>query len=197
MLSRAELRQHMRRQRLVLSSRQRRHYAEQLCSRLIRQRIYRNSRRVALYFSHQGEMDLAPVMHDAWKMKKHIFMPVLDSISTNRLRFAPYEERDPVCLNRFGIVEPGHGPGHFIAASRLDLIVMPLVAFDDGGNRLGMGGGYYDRTLSFLCNRTRWRRPKLIGVGYEFQRVAHLENEPWDVAADMIITEAAVYSPVV
>lgn len=140
-------------------------------------------------------MDLAPVMRVARKMKKHIFMPVLDRLSSNRLWFAPYEENDPLSLNRYGIAEPDHGPRHFFAAAQLDLIIMPLVAFDDQGNRLGMGGGYYDRTLSYLCNRVYWRRPKIIGVGYEFQHIEHIKSESWDVAVNKVISETSVYGP--
>jgi 5-formyltetrahydrofolate cyclo-ligase len=75
----------------------------------------------------------------------------------------------------------------------LDVILMPLVAFDGQGNRLGMGAGYYDRTLAFLRHRRHWRKPRIIGLAYEFQRMPALPAEPWDVPLDGIITEAGFY----
>ena len=69
---------------------------------------------------------------------------------------------------------------------------MPLVAFDMRGNRLGMGGGYYDRTFAYLLNRRRWRRPILIGVAYEFQGVDSLTTRPWDIPLHGVATEAGL-----
>jgi len=77
----------------------------------------------------------------------------------------------------------------------LDIALVPLVAFDDYGRRLGMGGGYYDRTFAYLRHREHWRRPKLIGVAFEFQRVAELPAQPWDVPLDGIITEKGLLLP--
>jgi 5-formyltetrahydrofolate cyclo-ligase len=78
-------------------------------------------------------------------------------------------------------------------ARELDLILLPLVAFDESGQRLGMGGGFFDRSLAFLAWRQHWRKPHLIGLAYDFQKVAALPREPWDVPLDAVVTDQNVY----
>ena len=87
----------------------------------------------------------------------------------------------------FGIQEPAGGP--IRAARNLDIILTPLVAFDSAGNRIGMGGGYYDRTFAFLKRRTTWRKPKLIGIAFGLQEVDAVPVDTWDVPLDGILTE--------
>ena len=77
----------------------------------------------------------------------------------------------------------------------LDLILAPLVGFDTHGNRLGMGGGYYDRTFAYLKHRLHWQKPRLIGLAYELQRVADLANHAWDVPLQSVVTEQHIYVP--
>jgi 5-formyltetrahydrofolate cyclo-ligase len=105
------------------------------------------------------------------------------------MRFAAYQPGMRMALNRFSIAEPALPRAELLAAECLDLIIMPLVGFDAGGNRLGMGGGFYDRTLAFLQHRGRWRRPLLFGLAYEFQRVDGLQPRCWDVPLDGVITD--------
>ncbi len=93
--------------------------------------------------------------------------------------------------NPFGILEPSAGP--FIDARSLDLVLTPLVAFDDRGIRLGMGGGFYDRCFKFLRIRTAWCKPKLVGVGFEHQHLPSIRAASWDVRLSCAITEAAKY----
>ena len=78
-------------------------------------------------------------------------------------------------------------------ARQLDVVIAPLVAFDESLNRLGMGGGYYDRTFAFRKRARVLRRPVLIGVAYSFQRVDRLQPENWDVPLDVVITEKESY----
>ena len=96
-------------------------------------------------------------------------------------------------LNRFGIQEPACSPRHWVRAWQLDLILLPLVAFDESGNRLGMGGGFYDRSLAYRQSRTHSRRPRLIGLAHELQRVEQLATNSWDIPLDMIATEKRVF----
>ena len=70
---------------------------------------------------------------------------------------------------------------------------MPLVGFDEAGYRLGMGGGFYDASLAYLRRRKTWRKPYLVGVGYECQRIARVPRDPWDVPLDAVLTESRVY----
>ncbi len=92
--------------------------------------------------------------------------------------------------NRYGIAEPATADAR--AASGFDLIFVPLVAFDDRGARLGMGGGYYDRVLAFRQRRHAWRRPRVVGLAYSFQELDHIDLRAHDVRLDAVVTERGV-----
>ena len=106
------------------------------------------------------------------------------------MRFAELEPGAALSANFFGIMEPNLGAK--IDPRELDLVLTPLVAFDDRGVRLGVGRGYYDRTFKFLRHRSHWRRPKLLGVAYELQRVGPLTPSSWDVPLWGVVTETQV-----
>jgi 5-formyltetrahydrofolate cyclo-ligase len=96
-------------------------------------------------------------------------------------------------LNRYGIPEPARYRDHLLPARRLELVIAPLLGFDCACHRLGMGGGYYDRTFSFLNQRRHIHRPLLIGLAYELQRIESLDPQPWDVRLDAVVTENRTY----
>jgi 5-formyltetrahydrofolate cyclo-ligase len=73
-------------------------------------------------------------------------------------------------------------------AKQMDLIFMPLVGFDKNKNRLGMGGGFYDKTLSFKLKSKNYQVPKLFGLAFDCQEVDYLDSKPWDVPVDGIVT---------
>lgn len=156
-------------------------------------RVFRNSTRIGLYLPNDGEMDPLPLLHRAWSMRKRCYLPVLDPIGSNRLWFMPYRAGDALTPNRFGIPEPAHAARTRVRADALNLILAPLVAFDRHGHRLGMGGGYYDRSLDFLRRRRYWRRPLLYGIAYEFQRVPALRAAVWDIGLDGCFSEERRY----
>ena len=109
------------------------------------------------------------------------------------MRFARYRPGDKLVRNRWGILEPDWRPGRWVSARRPSVVLTPLVAFDGGGNRLGQGGGYYDRTFAFRNAARRWRRPLLLGLAYEFQQVGKLEAKPTDVPLDAVITAGQIH----
>ncbi len=189
---RSKLRRLMRRQRRALSAQQRRCASRKLERQLGRHPLFLNSRHIAFYLPNDGEMDLGPLIKRARAMGKHCYLPVLSPLYHNRLWFAPYHSDGKLQRNRFGIPEPALNWSHMRPAWSLDLILMPLVAFDSDGNRLGMGGGYYDRTLAYLTRRRHWRKPHLIGTAYSFQQVDALPHAAWDVPLQGISTESTV-----
>ena len=189
MTSRDSIRKTMRDRRRSLSPAQRSLAAEKFADHFSTSRVFLNSQRIAFYMANDGELDPAPLLFIAWSMGKSCYLPVLTANHDKSLLFAPYEPGDPVAYNRFGIPEPDIAARHRVKARNLDLIVMPLVAFDNKGNRIGMGGGYYDRTLGYLKDRHSWQRPKLVGVGYEIQRVKSIDSQSWDVPLRYIATE--------
>jgi 5-formyltetrahydrofolate cyclo-ligase len=176
----------MRRRRRTVASADRRLAAERLAAALIGSPLFRRSRHIAAYLANDGELDLASTLVRARAMRKQLYLPALHG---QRLWFFPYREDTPLAPNRFAIPEPALHPTLRRAPNVLDLVLMPLVAFDLRGHRIGMGGGYYDRTFAYLLGRLEWRRPKLIGIAYDFQQTDAIEARHWDVPLDGIATE--------
>lgn len=192
--SRAEIRRQIRLKRRQLTEAQRQHASQAIATNLGHTHLFHNSRRIAGFLSNDGEPDMTPLMQLAWRHKKQWHLPVIGMPNLNRLWFAPYAEGDALAINRFGIGEPVTPLHQGTRSFGLDLVLMPLVAFDEQGNRLGMGKGYYDRTLEFLQRRNHWRKPRLVGIAFEFQKHDELPPQPWDVPLDAVITEQSVYN---
>lgn len=159
---------------------------------LVRQPSFRKARRIGVYLANDGELDVALLVRRAWSMGKACYLPVLRDRPDVTLHYAPYRPDTRMLPNRFGIGEPDVPRRLLLSVRNLDLLLMPLVAFDAQGNRLGMGGGYFDRTLAYHRRHTHWRRPRLLGVAFAFQQVASLSCEPWDVPLDGVVTERGV-----
>ena len=183
---RQALRREMRRRRRALSPHQRAEAAERLARHLRGHPRLHFARRIGLYLPNDGEIDPRPGLAGGGR-RRNLFLPLLDPMSAGQLRFCHWRRRDRLVSNRYGIDEPAHGIRRTVPVWSLDVLVMPLVAFDSQGGRLGMGGGYYDRTLAAW---RRWpRRPLLVGVAYQFQRVPTLPVAGWDIPLDMVITD--------
>ena len=189
--SRSILRNRMRMQRRTLTPAQQREAAHRLAHRLGHSGLFRRSRHIAFYLANDGELDPHILLQRAWDMGKTCYLPVITPGLS--LWFAPYAKGDPLAINRFGIPEPARPGLALVSARVLDLILTPLVAFDDQGHRLGMGGGFYDRSLSYLRHRRAWRKPRLLGIAYELQRIASLRAEAWDVPLDGVATDKKLY----
>jgi 5-formyltetrahydrofolate cyclo-ligase len=159
--------------------------SQQVCIYIQQLAIYQEARNIALYRALDGEIDLTTLWIHAINDKKLCYMPVIQP--NKQLYFVQTEPGDPTQLNHFKIQEPKLTNAQSIALNQLDLMIMPVVAFDDQGTRIGHGGGYYDRTLA------RQRPHCLLGAAYSFQRQPHLTREPWDIPMDGIVTENGVY----
>lgn len=189
------LRQQIRQQRHALSDSEREYAAFLLCERIAASRAFQKSKHIAFYLTNDGEIDLSLLIKHAWQQGKQCYLPVLAEPNTQRLWFIPYTPDTKLKNNRFGIPEPIHSYKTRLRKTlSLDLILMPLVAFDQQGNRVGMGGGFYDRTLAFLRQRKYWHKPNLLGVAYEFQKQKKLETNPWDIPLQAIATEKCLYT---
>jgi len=184
------LRREIRDRRRTLSPALARAAADQAVHRLWSLPCLARARSVALYLPANGELDCTPLAVQAWRRGRQVFLPV---ITGGTLRFALFHSRSELRANRFGIPEPVTPRHNWRTARQLDVIVAPLVAFDVDGRRLGMGGGFYDRTLAFLARRSRGRRPHFIGLAFEMQKVAKLSSDAWDVPLDAVVTESATY----
>lgn len=181
-VARSELRRTLRERRRAISGFRRRRANRAILARLLALAGYRRARHVALYWPADGEVDLRAVAAAARRDGKTIYLPVVGHGAT--MSFAPWRHAAKLHPNRFGIPEPRVARRQRVGASRLELIVMPLVAFDAQGHRLGMGGGYYDRALA-----AHRRRPVLVGAAFACQEVPRVPARPWDVPLDLVITE--------
>jgi len=150
---------------------------------------YAQAGRIAAYFAVNGEISLELVIEQALLQGKQIFLPNLD---TQSLRFSPYFQQQKMRINRYKLPEPDVPDESMLGPEAIDLVLVPLVAFDTQCNRIGMGGGFYDRSFAFRKNPDQLQ-PVLIGVAHELQKVDQLEPEPWDVQLDMVVTDQAVY----
>ena len=185
---RAVLRRELRQRRRDLPAATRIAAAESLANRLLSLPFLPSSGHVAGYWAMDGEIGL------------HVFqlrlppaltycLPMLHADAT--LRFAPWRAGDPLVTNRFGIPEPDIDPDTALTASQMAMLVLPLVGFDAHGARLGMGGGWYDRSLAFRDSRPAL--PRLVGAGFAVQQVDAIPLQPWDVRLDAVCTEAATH----
>ena len=190
--SNAEIRQLKRAQRRLLSSRTQLQHSQALRQNTAKEKTWRYSQHIALYLASDSEIDPYLLIEHARFLGKKVYLPILAPLK-NSLYFAPYEAGAPLKRNRFNILEPACHQSKWKTASQLDLLLLPLVAFDVHGNRIGMGGGFYDRTLAYRQHRRFWKKPTLVGLAHEIQKVGQLNNQSWDIPLDYIITEKRRY----
>ncbi|TDJ43609.1 MAG: 5-formyltetrahydrofolate cyclo-ligase [Gammaproteobacteria bacterium] len=146
----------------------------------------KRAQRIAVYMPTRGEIDCQPIIDMAWMRKKRIFAPILRG---KQINFAPLNPDSKLVLNRYNILEPVYSKCSLIKPRQLDIVIVPLLAFDSNLNRLGMGGGYYDRSFAFSKTNLHWRHPRLVGAAYSFQHVDSLQPTSWDVPLHCVITE--------
>lgn len=184
----AELRNMIRLRRTELGATEVKRAAAKVASRLLATSVYRQASRLAGYITSSNELDPHPLIEEAWNAGKRVYLPVIREDYS--LDFAPYHSRSILQNNRYRIPEPVCPPDELVSAADLDLIMAPLVAFDADCHRIGMGAGYYDRTLAGLGSR----KPLKVGLAYDFQRVERIPTQPWDIPMDLVITESRLYS---
>lgn len=156
----------------------------------LRAGLFLKGRRWGFYLPTTEEFDVLPLLNQALHMGKACYLPITANRIAQPLRFARLDGSHAVIHNRYGIIEPhARRP---VNVRSLDILIMPLVGFDSHGHRLGMGGGYYDATLSYLRHRRHWRKPYLIGLAYACQQALEIPAEPWDVRLDAVLTEAGL-----
>ena len=149
----------------------------------------RAGKRVAIYAAMREELDTTPLIELALKRGCRVFLPRIDR-HTGHLDFHETHADARSSLNHLGIFEPEGTAA--VSARWLDLVLLPLVGFDDRGVRLGMGGGYYDRTFAFRNVHTAWRRPRLVGIAYAFQQLPSIIDAAHDVRVDAVVTDKGV-----
>jgi 5-formyltetrahydrofolate cyclo-ligase len=189
-LNRNDIRRAMRAQRRQITPAQRAAAASRFAMAADRHYLLRPGRRIAVYHAYGHEADVQQITRRAWRRRCQVYLPVVTHQRRFDMQFVRFEPDTPLDMNSFGIPEPRSAAAERISVRYLDVIFMPLVAFDDHGSRLGSGAGFYDRALRHLHASRRWRRPKLVGVAYAHQHIACLTANKWDIPMDAIITES-------
>lgn len=189
-LSRTQLRQKLRQRRRRLSAGQQAMAATALYRRLAQHPLFRRARHIAFYLPSNGEIDPRWLMQAAQRQGKALYLPVLTPPPHPGMCFQRLLPGESLTLNRFHIAEPRFCQSRQRPVALLDLILLPLVGFDAQGGRLGMGGGFYDRALASVQFR---RRPWLVGVAHECQKVDHLPLQTWDVKLQATFTDQGCY----
>lgn len=167
--------------------------AQAIAARLSSQDLFQQAETIAAYLPFDGEVDTRSLISTAIDAGKTVYLPVLVNDGEN-MKFAVYTPGQRLVPNDYGIEEPAPEDGIYIAAEQLELVLTPLVVFDHSLNRIGMGAGYYDRCFSFLRQRKNKTKPRLIGLAYDFQRIAAIEARERDVALSGVATEIAFYT---
>lgn len=159
--------------------------SSRIANRILRSREFLACKTLACYLPVRDEVDTSIIVLRGWRAKKRIFAPVTDSQGS--MIFRELQPDTPLEKNRFGLWEPTSG--EIISPRAIDVVITPLVSFDDQRHRIGMGGGYFDRCFAFLKYRRQWLRPKLIGVAFDCQKVEKIVPSPWDIRLYRIFTE--------
>lgn len=187
------LRKQMRQRRRSLSKYQQIQASKNLYRNVVRSAVFRFAKRVTFTLARDGEISPHLLLAEAQRRGKQCYLPVMSSFGHDKLSFRRVEKDTSLhSSNPFSIPEPLYGK--FVRARALSLVLLPLVAFDADGNRLGMGKGFYDHTFAFLRRSSR-RRPLLIGLAHECQRAESLDVASWDVPLQAIVTDQRWYTP--
>ena len=188
-VTKTELRKELRAKRRALSMEEQQNAARSVAQVIGSKLSIPKTRRVAVYLAQDGEIDLQPFIQHCWQLRIEVYLPILHRFKPT-LWFARYQADSELINNRFGIPEPLTGDP--IKTWQLDAVLLPLVGFDEQGSRLGMGGGFYDRTFA---GSVHWlKRPKLFGVAHECQKVAAIPLEAWDIPLQGIFTNNGHYA---
>lgn len=192
-LSRAQLRRRLRQQRRALSPTAQRLAARNLYRQLAQHPSFRRARHIALYLPNDGEIDPRPLLRAAQRRGKATYLPVLSPWPQSKMVFQRIAPGERLSKNRFGIPEPRRNPKRQRKVWALDLVLLPLVGFDRHGGRLGMGGGFYDRSLAYRQLRKNWHKPTLLGLAHACQQVDSLAMASWDVPLQGTVTDQGWY----
>lgn len=155
------------------------------------------AKQIAIYLTNDGELDTSPLIDWCWKNNIKVVLPVVHPFSKGHLLFLEYTPQTPLTKNQYGIDEPKLNVQKVVQLCQIDIIFTPLVAFDHTGARLGMGGGFYDRTLE------RWYKYKdssplnysyPVGLAHDCQLVEKIPTEHWDIPVPEIVTPSKHYT---
>ena len=192
MHNRHTLRQHFRDRRNQLTQAEQALASEELLKQCLNDKRFVNASRLAFYLASDGELDPRSIIEYCWHNKKEVYLPVLHPFTAGYLLFIRYTPDSQMVVNRYGIAEPKLECNAICPVPDLDIIFTPLVAFDADGNRLGMGGGFYDRTLAPIHQQQL--NVDVMGLAHDCQQADGLPIQHWDIPLSTILTPKQVFS---
>lgn len=170
--------------------------AQAVAAQIVQESSFLDSQDIACYLSDENELDPMPLMHAAETLNKNLYLPLLQAADSahpkGQLVFTHYQIGELLKKSSHSVYEPATAR-ELKPIEELDIILLPIVGFDTQGNRLGRGAGHYDRALAAINQLPNNKRPLLIGLAYEFQKVANITPDDWDIPLDQVITEKNVY----
>ncbi|MDO6444305.1 5-formyltetrahydrofolate cyclo-ligase [Colwellia sp. 1_MG-2023] len=188
-LSRNEIRQLIRQKRQSLDESSQQQQSQLLAKSLKNHPKVLTAKSIAIYLTNDGELNTHDFINECWDQKIKTYLPVLHPFSKGHLLFLHYHAQTAMIRNKYHILEPKLNVQDVLPMEQLDIIFTPLVAFDNTGARLGMGGGYYDRTLNkWYTQKEQTAKPYPIGLAHDFQQVDKVPSEHWDIPIPEIIT---------
>jgi 5-formyltetrahydrofolate cyclo-ligase len=170
------------RRALPVDDRRRAEYA--IAGHLRERALRADWRRVAGYAASASEADLSP-WFDTVGGDLRLALPAIDADGV--LAFRAWQPGDPLVPGPFSISQPA-AAAPTLDPAQFDVVLLPLLGFDERGVRLGSGAGYYDRAFAF--RRRQAPPPRLVGIAFETQRFERLPRDPWDVTLDAVVTES-------
>jgi len=186
---REKIRLNIRHQRNHLSQDFQHHASQQLVQQVALLPELNKAKTIALYLTNDGELNTDALIKWCWQQNKQVVIPKLHPFTKGYLIFQHYHKNSLMQKNRYNIAEPVLNVTQLCLLNNIDIIFTPLVAFDNNGHRLGMGGGFYDRTLSAL---THQQNTSVIGIAHDCQQVERVPIEPWDIPIPKIVTPTRI-----
>lgn len=191
-MDKIKIRSSLREQRQTLSLTTQKFSAEKVATQVATLAEFQGCHRVGMYLSNEGELNTEPLVTLAHQANKQICLPITPKKKGEPLTFYPYNPGDELIPNKYGIYEPNIALQKSIVTNTLDIVFLPLVAFDEKCNRIGRGAGHYDSTFAFNKNHAL-KKTILVGLAYEFQKISEIIPSAWDVPLDYVITELNIY----
>ncbi|MWN31640.1 5-formyltetrahydrofolate cyclo-ligase [Gilliamella sp. Pra-s65] len=177
------IRQIIRQKRRQLSSTERNIAQQTIYQQIFHHQAINTAKNIAIFLSFDGEVETTPIIEYLWQQNKSVYLPIIHPFVSTHLLFLKYTSQTQLIKNKFGIFEPKLNVLDVLPNNQLDIVFTPLVAFDQRGYRMGMGGGFYDRLLA------NYQTKKILPIGLAFacQKVQHIDNKPWDIKLPEII----------
>ncbi len=186
-----QLRTKLKQQRRQLTHKQQQQASLQVIKKLKSVPNYQFAKRVALYINAYGELPTTPIIKDLQQRQRACFVPVIDPVRPHCMRFMRLMPNTQLKTHQLGMQQPIFNYKHCVPAFSIGLILTPLVGFNTQRQRLGMGGGFYDRAFA---KASKARLPTSIGLAYEWQKCVALPTEKWDNPLNYIVSDAQIYT---